>query len=56
MADLAPDDAPVPGAGFDDAPLPVDTSAPQAAERILNQDEIDSLLGFDLADDDGAEM
>src|SRR5580700_9618458 len=25
------------------------------AERILNQDEIDSLLGFDLADDDGSD-
>jgi len=26
-----------------------------AAERILNQDEIDSLLGFDFADDEGEE-
>ena len=26
-----------------------------AAERVLNQDEIDSLLGFDLGDDDGSE-
>src|SRR5580698_11676605 len=26
-----------------------------AAERILNQDEIDSLLGFDLSDDDAIE-
>ena len=25
-----------------------------AAERILNQDEIDSLLGFDLSDDDAS--
>lgn len=25
------------------------------SERVLNQDEIDSLLGFDLGDDDGAE-
>jgi flagellar motor switch protein FliM len=25
------------------------------SERILNQDEIDSLLGFDLSDDDGSE-
>ena len=25
------------------------------SERILNQDEIDSLLGFDLSDDDAAE-
>ena len=27
-------------------------AVPQGAERILNQDEIDSLLGFDLSDDD----
>lgn len=27
-------------------------AAPVGAERILNQDEIDSLLGFDLSDDD----
>jgi flagellar motor switch protein FliM len=27
-------------------------SRPQSAERILNQDEIDSLLGFDLQDED----
>ena len=25
------------------------------AERILNQDEIDSLLGFDLSDEDASE-
>ncbi|KAK0360423.1 hypothetical protein LTR94_027369, partial [Friedmanniomyces endolithicus] len=25
------------------------------SERVLNQDEIDSLLGFDLGDDDGSE-
>src|SRR5579884_2313872 len=30
-------------------------AGPLAAERILNQDEIDSLLGFDLTDDDTAE-
>jgi len=29
--------------------------SPQPAERILNQDEIDSLLGFDLSDDDAAD-
>src|SRR5580692_12059268 len=29
--------------------------APGGAERILNQDEIDSLLGFDLSDDDASE-
>jgi len=28
---------------------------PGLAERVLNQDEIDSLLGFDLGDDDGSE-
>ncbi len=28
---------------------------PAGAERILNQDEIDSLLGFDLSDDEGSE-
>jgi flagellar motor switch protein FliM len=28
---------------------------PQPGERILNQDEIDSLLGFDLSDDDAAD-
>ncbi len=31
-----------------------DRPAPQS-ERVLNQDEIDSLLGFDLGDDDGSE-
>ncbi len=46
-ADAAPAEAPawespeLPGGG--------------AGERILNQDEIDSLLGFDLTDEDGAE-
>jgi flagellar motor switch protein FliM len=29
--------------------------SPAQSERILNQDEIDSLLGFDLADDDAAD-
>ncbi|WP_397400299.1 flagellar motor switch protein FliM [Phenylobacterium sp.] len=28
---------------------------PEGAERILNQDEIDSLLGFDMSDEDSAE-
>ena len=28
---------------------------PGGSERILNQDEIDSLLGFDLSDDEGGE-
>src|SRR5436190_15390538 len=29
--------------------------AAPSSERILNQDEIDSLLGFDLSDDEGGE-
>ena len=38
----------------------IDWAAPQGddeetTERILNQDEIDSLLGFDLADEEGSE-
>ena len=32
-----------------------DPGVPGVAERVLNQDEIDSLLGFDLGDDDGSE-
>jgi flagellar motor switch protein FliM len=32
-----------------------DAKAPVASTRILNQDEIDSLLGFDAGDDDGKE-
>ncbi len=33
-----------------------ETGAPSAAtERLLNQDEIDSLLGFDLSDDEGSD-
>ena len=33
-----------------------ETGAPPAAtERLLNQDEIDSLLGFDLSDDEGSD-
>ena len=31
------------------------SDAPAGSERILNQDEIDSLLGFDLSDDDAAD-
>jgi flagellar motor switch protein FliM len=34
---------------------PPETEASLGAERILNQDEIDSLLGFDLSDDEAAE-
>ncbi len=36
-------------------PVHGDGERQQTAERILNQDEIDSLLGFDLADDDGSD-
>jgi flagellar motor switch protein FliM len=43
-------DAPQP-----DLPVQAEAERPAAAERILNQDEIDSLLGFDLADDDSAD-
>jgi len=32
-----------------------DDARAAASERVLNQDEIDSLLGFDLGDDDGSE-
>jgi flagellar motor switch protein FliM len=39
------------GAGFDMG----DGAPPVSGERILNQDEIDSLLGFDLTDDDNGE-
>jgi len=34
---------------------PAETEGPIGQERILNQDEIDSLLGFDLSDDDASE-
>ncbi|RZJ29665.1 MAG: flagellar motor switch protein FliM, partial [Brevundimonas sp.] len=34
---------------------PLGDDRPIATERVLNQDEIDSLLGFDLGDDDGSE-
>jgi flagellar motor switch protein FliM len=34
---------------------PLADERPAASERVLNQDEIDSLLGFDLGDDDGSE-
>jgi flagellar motor switch protein FliM len=40
--------------GADDASWSLDDQAAGGGERILNQDEIDSLLGFDLSDD-GAE-
>ena len=49
-------------AAFAESPDPLDEmdpmaepEAPAQSERVLNQDEIDSLLGFDLGDDDGSE-
>ena len=44
MTDQPPSDDPF-GGGVD----------PATTERVLNQDEIDSLLGFDLGDDDSAD-
>lgn len=44
MTDQPPSDDPF-GGGLD----------PATTERVLNQDEIDSLLGFDLGDDDSAD-
>src|SRR5881397_1053708 len=43
-----------PGAAGDRNAWPGGENEPQA-ERILNQDEIDSLLGFDLSDEEGGE-
>ena len=49
-------------AAFAENPDPLDEmdpmavpEAPAQSERVLNQDEIDSLLGFDLGEDDGSE-
>src|SRR5690606_36611652 len=47
-------------AAFADNPDPLDEPMPEAeapalSERVLNQDEIDSLLVFDLGDDDGSD-
>ena len=50
MTDAAFAESPDPLAELD--PL---AEAPVQSERVLNQDEIDSLLGFDLGDDDGSE-
>jgi len=47
-ADLAAEWEAMVGGGDADARF----NAPAGAERILNQDEIDSLLGFDLSEDD----
>ncbi len=46
--DLAAEWEAMVGGGGGDARM----ASPTGAERILNQDEIDSLLGFDLSDDD----
>jgi len=49
----APVDAPTPTAPFVmDPTAALSSVGDPSAERILNQDEIDSLLGFDLADED----
>lgn len=50
MADAAELD-PLGGAGFE----PLGDMSDALSERVLNQDEIDSLLGFDLGGDDGSE-
>src|SRR6185312_11202660 len=52
---LAEAAAPEAGASGDAWESASGSEGPVAAERILNQDEIDSLLGFDLSDDDTAE-
>ena len=49
MSDTAELD-PLGGAGFE----PLGDMGDALSERVLNQDEIDSLLGFDLGGDDGA--
>ncbi|PZU61709.1 MAG: flagellar motor switch protein FliM [Brevundimonas sp.] len=50
MSDTAELD-PLGGAGFE----PLSDMSDALSERVLNQDEIDSLLGFDLGADDGSE-
>ena len=50
MSDTAELD-PLGGAGFE----PMGDMGDALSERVLNQDEIDSLLGFDLGGDDGSE-
>ncbi|WP_333592250.1 flagellar motor switch protein FliM [Brevundimonas sp.] len=49
MTDAALDDEPAAGFGEEEA------RASGLSERVLNQDEIDSLLGFDLGDGDDSE-
>ncbi len=46
--------AEAPSEDWEAAQAGADAGEPQAAERILNQDEIDSLLGFGLGEDDAA--
>jgi len=58
MAEPALDQSDLDGAPSEEAAEPAWDAGGEAqpgAERILNQDEIDSLLGFDLSDDEGAE-
>src|ERR1700744_3960988 len=48
--------APAPAAEGEAAPATTDWGEDaEANERILNQDEIDSLLGFDLSEEEGGE-
>src|SRR5437868_2919202 len=54
-APAAPTVPEAPAPGEDGWSAPGGDDALVSAERILNQDEIDSLLGFDLSDDDAAE-
>jgi flagellar motor switch protein FliM len=59
-AESAPAAAEAVGGAAPDAASPAGEAseaweAGEPAERILNQDEIDSLLGFDLSDDDAAD-
>jgi flagellar motor switch protein FliM len=52
MTDAAFADVPDP---FAESLDPAAEDRPALGERVLNQDEIDSLLGFDLGEDDGSE-
>src|SRR5262249_23049649 len=50
---LSPAEAAATGDGWEN--VPAGGEGPVAAERVLNQDEIDSLLGFDLSDEESGE-
>ena len=54
MSDLPPQESAADAADWQDSAEGAPASSGEA-ERILNQEEIDSLLGFDLNDDEGAE-